>query len=957
MESIWASFGTLVLGNPSLNLSSAYDLLQAVLRFKIQIINWILGRSDRIFQLHTKTTKVRTDEILDLVDPLDNLVEIAVEQGSYVTKIRSGTLELLEDYIKGISVLFQWKLFNNSVTSERPLDVVPRLLSLNTELGYPVLKIFGGHLLRYRNILSPKVKCNYQDLVVLATLRSVGRSLPPSSDERVYKDAQESLKTWATPFGLSKDSQSLFKRNLDKVCHDIKVHRVPIHSHISLTSSALYDTPRSKGGQVEEVKNSIKLFDRLDWEIRLAVIPVSLTDTLCDALGNRATTMRSLQSRQKVPIINYLYRSLQTEHSFTVKCKKLGLPNTVAHQSGHCILLFATGEALKYGSYFPNPHLIIECGGIQLPFWKEGTVVSYKPRVIDVRLAASATAGCKTRIITVNRLYTAIIGAYMHHQFERVLNYSPVYKMGQSLLWYAVEQISLDKKRFFYSQDLKSSTDYIPHQLITLIWNTVCRKIRYNNENHPFLVFSKLITFPRNVFVPKTLGGEYYTLTHRGSLMGDPMSFMTLSLMCLVIDRCIKNMHGYYIHSPSLVLGDDYVTKLQTLADCKQASKITESFGLCLSRKHGFSKRALVFAESVAVVHEKQLHFVDSLKLRLLTLTPSTRMGEQSVSFLGKSRELKKYIEYTSSGSMKIIGTYVFWENIRVFYGEDVLKCPLPLWLPIELGGLDFPMRKFNGKWDCKYIHYFNHFTQLSDNEQFCEAIQLQNLYHNNRKSIWDDIDLAVKVFLKYFEKYKHGTSFDGIKRGYFYNRKDLRLFFLDSKNDNPSLSGVTEYELSLRDANIYSLRYILDIINRHISFSQLLSDRKKPRIPSIFKWMSNAKHFWKPRILNRPSDEDTLFMPIASIVKHMNALLDVFIYLPRDSLFGSDSYSLRLNRVDLLGNKFYATSPDFVGVYGSQIYTGRETDFDDFDVSNDFCGTMSAIQDSFLESFWIVDE
>jgi hypothetical protein len=958
LEGIWTSFGSLILGNPSLNLKLSANLLDSVLKFKVNLISYVMKNTERKL-IVTRTTKVLKRLSPDLSQNLlDNPVEIAYEQRSVTTNILPGILRNIEDYIKSISILLQWKLFNNSYRNEMPYDIVPRIFSWNNKLGYPILKIFGGHLVRYRHILSPLFKCTKHDLIVISTMRSVGRSLPPSSEDRVLSDVEDSIRAWKTPIGLDQKAQSMFKKNLDIVLHEIKVGLLPTRSHVSLTSSALYETPRSMGGQVDEIRRKLKVFE--DDQFTVGYMPnVEQTSILVDAFYNKATTFSSLMSTN-CSLRSHVYRDLRQEHLFAIKADRLGLPvDNNFLNCGHCLMWLSTGEALLYGSYDPPPDVLVMVGEFQLPLWIIGRVIYYKPRVIDVRLAASATAGCKTRVITVNRLYTSLIGTYMHHMFEEVLVRSPIYKMGQSLLWYAVELFDKDHKAYYYSQDLKSSTDFIPHQLMSLMWNTVCRAIRSKNEFHPFLVFHRLITFPRNVFRPLKLGGPEYFLTHRGSLMGDPMSFMTLSLLCLVIDRCIKNMSGRYVHSPSLVLGDDYVTKLRNEDECKAASKITESFGVVLSRKHGYSKRALIFAESVGI-HSSGLHFVDSLKLRLLTMTPSTRMGDQSVSFLGKARELKKFIEYTGSDSIKKIVDYLFWENIRVFYGEDIVKTNLPLWLPTELGGLDFPMKSYSDpKWINKYIHYFNHFSSLSDEEQLVESLQIQNIYHNNRKAIWDDIDSAIEVFLKYFKGYSHGTSYDGIDRKTFYNRVDLKAHYLHiiEKVDFPSLSGVTEYELALRQTHIYSVRYVLDQINRYISFSKILKEPKRVKPVSLYKWLTRARRFWWPRISNRPSDEDTLFIPLKSIVKHFNELLDVFVYIPEGSILGSDSFSLNLRQFDPITNKLYATTPDYIGVQGSDIYCYHLYSNESDDVTTMNCGPYESIQSAFSEAFWMDDD
>jgi len=326
------------------------------------------------------------------------------------------------------------------------------------------------------------------------------------------------------------------------------------------------------------------------------------SNILIDAFYNKVTSISCIERGMfyNSPLSWLLYRDLKSEDAINFFIEDFRLPKVKAFNAGHKLLLVASALVSSFGTYEPIPDIIIIIGSLRIPLWysSDKVYINYKPKLIPVRVAASATAGCKTRIITINKLGFAIIGKYLHFMVRPVINRSEIFQAGQRLLWSSTYK--LKPYGFIYSQDLKNSTDYFSHQIIYIMWSWWARYIRWSHEQHPFLVWYSIIAFPRTIFVPKRFSTESFEfLATRGSLMGDPMSFMTLSLFGLILDRLIKTMHNNFIHSPSLLLGDDYLTILPDSDSCKKASLITKEIGLVLSTKHGYSMRAGVFAEQV----------------------------------------------------------------------------------------------------------------------------------------------------------------------------------------------------------------------------------------------------------------------------------------------------------------------------------------------------------------------
>jgi hypothetical protein len=956
LQGIWSSYGSMVIGHPFINLNDN-ELLQSILSFKARFLKFYLNKCSLVrvfpqnkssyhlsdmryifnekgkkylseFDINLKLTKIIFNELFVQNPFLKEYIKHGYYRERLVwrkLRIPANSLKELEEYLKSLSVFFQRKAESDDY-QHSDIDI-PRIFSWYG--SYPCLSIFGGSASYMKQILRPRYKVTEGDLLILTSLRSVGRSLPPSDHLRMISDCKDSLSIWLSHYKISESLQLRFLKALRPVLINMRAANLPKYSHLSLASSATFDYPRSKGGQTAESRFYFSYFLSYKFSIE-GIYDTESIEPLYDAFSNKVTTIKSLVSLINTPycpIGSCLYRDLTSEDNLRYFSRSFGLPEITCVSAGFKLLLACSGLLMNFGSYDIEPDILLVLTNmseepLKVPLWFNISGLHYKPRTIPVRLAASCTAGCKTRIVTCNKWCFGILGKYLHFIVEPVLRRNDTYASGQRLLWPNVHKFDKSRLSYYYSLDLKNATDYIPLDLIKLIWST-WSKFVYN---------STLERFVETIYHPRTLHlrGKFKhlhrspVLLKRGSLMGDPMSFMTLSIMQITIDRLIKSSWRCF-DAPSLVLGDDYLTKLPSLNACKTSNLVFQSYGLTISKKNCISKRLGVFAESfIVVANNGKSCFVDSIKLRLLTTTPQNMMGDFKLSFIGKSKELQKLYGYTSNNTLKFVIENLFSYQFKKYYGH-IRYGPLPFFLPTTLGGLGFPFKM--GKFKEKYWHYFNHFDQdhKDDYERMIEVLRLQNLFRNPSKSLGEYGLRAIRIlsrYLKHFKFMSQNVLSKFLEPKTIYSRNFIVERYKNLPfSDDKTLDGVSHFDSLLEKEKVFSISRLVSVLERIALFDKYLLEDIRPPDITISKWVRKAKRFWYPRVKNRPLGEpEPDFRLIESL---FNKYVDYFVFLNDDSFLVDDiSSSLRVNIFDPIGNKNHLIDPngDYLGLTGKLI-------------------------------------
>jgi len=227
-------------------------------------------------------------------------------------------------------------------------------------------------------------------------------------------------------------------------------------------------------------------------------------------------------------------------------------------------------------------------------------------------------------------------------------------------------------KIFGQSTDYSASTDYIYLSVIETIWRGFLSNV---DKRHPFLVFQELIWCPRNLEIDKpferfvTLGDK----THkRGSFMGEPLSFMTLTLINLIINeisefyfrvgRPLWSGIDHYIEcrDPIGICGDDFVSVRHDAGRIRIFNTVALEVGMKLSRGKDFqSGRVLIFCEDHIIVifdpaaNTIRFEYVDVVKSRLFT-TMCRQHSDNRSSVLGKGRMLGNQLDYFPSENQRL---------------------------------------------------------------------------------------------------------------------------------------------------------------------------------------------------------------------------------------------------------------------------------------------------------------
>jgi len=259
---------------------------------------------------------------------------------------------------------------------------------------------------------------------------------------------------------------------------------------------------------------------------------------------------------------------------------------------------------------------------------------------------------------------------YIRDHFWPLIADDPRVDLGQDLPPLPVP----NRKEVAYSVDLSRATDLCPFQLGRLIWDILLDESN-NFPKWKALDREAIRKEVDGIFGPHLLSypdGESF-LSSRGWLMGNPLSWLTLTLFHLSVMHAV-GIKKYWVR------GDDLVF-IGTQDHIDMYNDLVQGSGLLINRRKSFiSKTSFVFAEKTYV-------------LRGRSWCP---LGDVSLSgVMDKSREIPQFFseEFEAKRVDPVIASRVRKVLMRV-YRDDLAKCKkyhLPIFLPKELGGMGFP--------------------------------------------------------------------------------------------------------------------------------------------------------------------------------------------------------------------------------------------------------------------------
>lgn len=354
--------------------------------------------------------------------------------------------------------------------------------------------------------------------------------------------------------------------------------------------------------------------------------------------------------------------------------------------------------------------------------------------------------------------------------------------------------------------------------------------------------------------------------------MGDPMSFLTLNLTNVLVDKYNQVLWNKPI--PSIIVGDDYLTFAQHKQHCDSLNLKIAELGLVQSGKFGISPDFGVFAETFLMKYHKGYIFLDVLKLRLLTSSPSNWGREHRATILGKGSQVKKLASWTPSKSYNQIVPLIFYDMFRREYSNLTITKflgKLPFEFPTWLGGLDFPNEP--GRDRRRFFYYLDSFElkYTTPIERYIESTKLSRLNCSRPRGTDTPMIVVYKFLSKNFGKYRlvpDPPSKDAfptldkegkpeLRRNTFYNR-DLVVKYIESKGIKvpfePGGFGIlTKFDELCKVLSIHSVWTLLSKLDRAATFCDVLNAKPELKDNTFKRWLRRSHRFWKSRLEEPP--------------------------------------------------------------------------------------------------------
>jgi hypothetical protein len=460
------------------------------------------------------------------------------------------------------------------------------------------------------------------------------------------------------------------------------------------------------------------------------------------------------------------------------------------------------------------------------------------------------------------------------------------------------------------STDYSASTDYIYLSVIKQVWKGFLSSVDYR---HPFLVFSELIWSQRSLSIDKpfikmvSLDGK----THkRGSFMGEPLSFMTLTLINLVINeiseyyfRVEKPLWSgidHYINcsDPIAICGDDFGSIRRSLGRISIFNTVATQIGMKLSRGKDFqSGRVLIFCEDHILVIRDQnkglvrFEYVDVVKSRLFT-TMCRQHSENRSSVLGKGRMLGNQLDYFPSENQRINFSATYFSMLDRAYSGAISTSRLPIYLPPSCGGLGIPsVAGVLPNWIGSYI---DHILSIINEEDFIQryinVMELRNLNSRNKHGIEASKEalevLRTELTKVTFNKVK---DFDVLIDNNVYSENEVFNYLVKQGIEIPNdpYTGRRDRDGLDNEAQMLGLiplQELLSKVERCLNFDSFLSGGKVREQRTYAKWVKASNKYWGRRKVRPGPSKMTDTPTLGDLEKKVTRAFSGYIFIAEES-------------------------------------------------------------------------
>jgi hypothetical protein len=523
--------------------------------------------------------------------------------------------------------------------------------------------------------------------------------------------------------------------------------------------------------------------------------------------------------------------------------------------------------------------------GQLLPFFIDPSPKFWtQDREVECSLMVLAEPGFKARALTKNPVWLTILQSTCRHMVADVFSLDPRLGLGLEssyVLWDLLKVVRRenDPYRIAVNTDLSRSTDRIPMTLIRSMWSGFIAGFAATGKAGPLGVYRNLICVDHSVYVDKNTQFERVFSQMCGSFMGEPMSFMTLSLynICcqevaslaryqglmvgeiLQVDQTDQDPRAFET-SKDAIVGDDglRLTNDTQLGLYTRNVYILTNGSLSLGKDTESEHHAILAENHVFIDSNGKLAYLDIIKARLLSWV-NREHSDHRDSLIGKGTALFQQLEWyedTNGGQSAEIARSIYASSIsRRITAPWVARrlLDLPTWLPPQLGGLALPIPAT----DEDLVNWFYGVATVAPFTDYLKcAMRIQNLNARRKRGFelpdltpvishlkLDDLHYLSGPLVSFDQSRKQLVPLDSVVTA-FMATGPLGYF-------NIEVSPITQRP-RVRDClricadtfGFIPLDVVLDQVERFQMFRDIFTNRAKPARLTISGYLSNLKEF-----------------------------------------------------------------------------------------------------------------
>ena len=880
LHNVWRCIGLSILLNRDLDRQKCltdYGLIQSIQTYKIWVIKQYLSKA--------RLTTI--DPIGSETNPTGP-VKFHYELRNYGSLLKH--LKCLFDNVKYYS--------SGTILDERPR--LSTVLPGGIQSGNQVLGMYGGHLQKWRRPW--KLPRTLHNRKILCQLGTIGRALPPPPKDTLEKAFVGLMGRLTTPsqttdeFGqwLVAIGTSLGRRHGKMSCE----------THISVSSSSCFERTVKDGGRASYMLEEVNKF--LDQPLSEVVegyvleSPCDLYDPWGRLIVSKERLTELLDSKEETPLVGDIITKPtklpgESDSEFNLRMANYQadvdevcsayfgdhntaelIQNRFNHLFGDAILIWAATVAMDHGRFDCEP-----VGRIAL--FVHNQVIKFHPdgRLPKATVRILSEPGAKARPLTTNMAWLTTILQSIRQMTEPCLRRDPRARASftdPNKLWSILPLIRKLRKCLVKSADYSSATDTIPLKYIRCIWTGYLSGLGISSK-HPIWVFLELV-FSQRELVPsddmKHLSSEFHDFCPHvtGSFMGEPVSFLTLTLLNLAVLDIVNYLECHALHHSVLggVPGEDVANFLglvgqlsiltgDDLLDFGEGSraelldKVIALVGFLRSVGKDFTSTDFgTFTEEHILWNDatQQYEYFDKVKARLLT-PMSREYADHRQSILGKGSMLNTaqlWIAQTEPQAVQMIN------DIFISLFEEILEQQLFVQVPLELspscGGINLPIRQWN---ETKVLFYrelsvISQILDLGPFEGFLARIELSTL---NLRSRWGlnpvDVTKYLRAVLKE-DQFVVQTTIPEDNTGLFSigTVLDYMSEFLGYEPSSDRKIGFREKTEIIKTFGFVTLEAAIEKVTRTLEFTQQFVDptNSPPSRLTFTKYLNKSNKYWK---------------------------------------------------------------------------------------------------------------